>query len=45
MLLAYDPAVLAVPAISSRAKPMTGYTPSLRLWTDEYSNPFPILKK
>ncbi len=45
VLLAHDPAVLAVPAISSRAKPMAGYTTSLRLWTDEYSNLFQILKK
>ena len=45
VLLAHDPAVLAVPAISSRAKPMAGYTSSLRLWTDDYSNLFQILKK
>ena len=44
MLLARDPAVLAVSAILSRAKPMAGYTTSLRLWTDEYSNLFQILK-
>ena len=44
VLLSRDPAVLAVPAISSRAKPMAGYIPSLRLWTDEYSNLFQILK-
>ncbi len=44
MLLARDSAVFAVPAIRSRAKPTTGYTTSLRLWTDEYSNLFQILK-
>ena len=44
VLLARDPAVLSVPAILSRAKPMAGYTTSLRLWTDEYSNLFQILK-
>ena len=44
VLLASDPTVLAVPAIASRASPMAGYTTSLRLWTDEYSNLFQILK-
>jgi hypothetical protein len=45
VLLARDPTALAMPAISSRAKPMAGYSPSLRLWTDDYSNLFQILKK
>jgi hypothetical protein len=44
VLLARDPNVLAVPAIANRAKPMAGYITSLRLWTDEYSNLFQILK-
>ena len=44
VLLARDPAVLAVPAILSQAKSMAGYSTSLRLWTDEYSNLFQILK-
>ena len=44
VLLESNPSVLAVPAIASRAKPMAGYTTSLRLWTDEYSNLFQILK-
>ena len=45
VLLARDPAVLAVPAIANRARPMLGYSTSLRLWTDEYSNLFQILKR
>jgi hypothetical protein len=45
VLLSRDPAVLAVPAIASRAKLMTGYSTSVRLWTDEYSNLFQILKR
>lgn len=44
VLLAREPSVLAVAAIASRAKPMTGYSTSLRLWTDEYSNLFQVLK-
>jgi SAM-dependent methyltransferase len=44
VLLAWDPSVLAVPSIANRAKPMDGYTTSLRLWTDEYSNLFQILR-
>lgn len=45
VLLAGDPSVLSVPAVLSRAKPMAGYTTSLRLWTDEYSNLFQLLKR
>jgi len=44
VLLAIDPAVLAVPAFASQAKPMAGYHTTLRMWTDEYSNLFQILK-
>jgi SAM-dependent methyltransferase len=44
MLLSREPSVLAVPAIASRVKSMNGYTSTLRLWTDEYSNLFQILK-
>jgi hypothetical protein len=44
MLLARDPALLNVPAIQSRATPMQDYTPHVRLWTDDYSNLFQILK-
>ncbi len=44
VLLASDPALLADPEIASRAKNMDGYTSSLRLWTDDYSNLIQILK-
>ena len=44
VLLASHPSVLAGPAIAGRARPLAGYTTSLRLWTDEYSNLFQILK-
>jgi spermidine synthase len=44
VLLARDPSVLAIPAIASHATPLSGYHTSLRLWTDEYSNLFQILK-
>ena len=44
VLLSSDPSVLAIPAIASQAKPMEGYSNSLRLWTDEYSNLFQLLK-
>ncbi len=44
VLLSHNATVLAVPAISSRARPMTGYSTSLRMWTDEYSNLFQIIK-
>jgi len=44
MLLARDPARLAVPAIVSRAQPMGGYFSHVRLWTDDYNNLFQILK-
>ena len=44
VLLASNPAMLSVPAIAARTKPLAGYTPSLRLWTDEYSNLFQVLK-
>ncbi len=43
-LLARDPALLDLPAIQARAMPMEGYTTSIRLWTDDYSNLFQILK-
>jgi hypothetical protein len=44
MLLARDPALLVNPAISSRARDMTGYVSDVRLWTDDYNNLFQILK-
>lgn len=44
MLLARDPALLAAPAIADRAESMDGYESRIRLWTDDYSNLFQILK-
>jgi hypothetical protein len=44
MLLARDPAILQAPAINARATPMLNYTPHIRLWTDDFSNLFQILK-
>ena len=44
ILLARDPALLASPAIRERAVDLSGYSTDLRLWTDDYSNLFQILK-
>ena len=44
VLMAKQPAMLSAPAIAGHAKPVAGYASSMRLWTDEYSNLFQILK-
>jgi hypothetical protein len=44
VLLARDPAILEIPEIRSRAISFDGYSSPLRLWTDDYSNLFQILK-
>lgn len=44
ILLARNPAFLEIPAIKSRAISFEGYTSSIKLWTDDYSNLFQILK-
>ena len=44
MLLARDPKLLANPAISAHAQSMLGYTPHVRLWTDDYNNLIQILR-
>ncbi|MDX1408341.1 MAG: fused MFS/spermidine synthase, partial [Saprospiraceae bacterium] len=44
VLLARDPALLGIPAIQERAVDLSGYSTDLRLWTDDYSNLFQILK-
>ena len=44
ILLARDPALLANPAISSNAEPMSDYVSHVRVWSDDYSNLFQILK-
>jgi spermidine synthase len=44
ILLARDPAFLEIPAIKSHATSFKGYATDIRLWTDDYSNLFQILK-
>jgi spermidine synthase len=44
ILLARDPALLEIPAIKSHVISFEGYTTSIKLWTDDYSNLFQILK-
>jgi len=44
VLLARDPALLNVPAIARQAEPLPPQRPEIRLWTDDYSNLFQILK-
>lgn len=44
VLMSVDPGLLKAPAIAQRARPMDGYTTSIRLWTDDFSNLFQILK-
>ena len=44
ILLARDAAVLEVPAIQARTVSLDGYSTDLKLWTDDYSNLFQILK-
>jgi hypothetical protein len=43
-LMSRDSAALALPAIASHAESMQGYTTSIPLWTDDYSNLFRILR-
>jgi hypothetical protein len=44
ILLARDPALLDIPAIQERAVNLDGYSTKVKLWTDDYSNLFQILK-
>lgn len=44
ILLARDPALLQIPAIQEHSVDLSGYTTNIRLWTDDYSNMFQILK-
>lgn len=44
ILLARDPNLLANPAITAHAEPMSTYIARVRLWTDDYNNLFQILK-
>ncbi len=44
VLLTYDPSLFAIPAIKSHAIWFDGYSSPIRLWTDDYSNLFQILR-
>lgn len=44
ILLAHDPVLLEVPAIRERMADLDGYSTNVKLWTDDYSNLFQILK-
>jgi spermidine synthase len=44
ILLSRDPKVLDIPPIQARAVDLNGYSTDVRLWTDDYSNLFQILK-
>ena len=44
ILLARDPALLQIPAIQEHSVDLTGYSTNIKLWTDDYSNLFQILK-
>lgn len=44
ILLARDPEILTSPAIQARAVDLDSYSTNIRLWTDDYSNLFQILK-
>jgi hypothetical protein len=44
ILLTRDPVLLDVPSIQDHAVDLTGYSTTLKLWTDDYSNLFQILK-
>lgn len=44
ILLSPDPGILQVPAIQAGSADLEGYSTDVRLWTDNYSNLFQILK-
>ncbi|HLO33631.1 MAG TPA: fused MFS/spermidine synthase, partial [Anaerolineales bacterium] len=44
ILLARDPALLEIPAIQEHAIDLRGYSTNIKLWRDDYSNLFQILK-
>ncbi len=44
ILLSRDPALLQIPAIQEHSVDLSKYSTNLRLWTDDYSNLFQILK-
>ncbi len=44
LLLTREPSLLQIPAIQGHSESFDGYSTSLRLWTDDYSNLFQILR-
>ncbi len=44
ILFSRDSAMLEIPAIQGRSVDLNGYSTNLKLWTDDYSNLFQILK-
>lgn len=44
VLLTRDPALLEIPAIQKHSLDLNGYSTNIKLWTDDYSNLFQILK-
>jgi len=44
ILLSRDPTLLEIPAIQQHSVDLTGYSTGIKLWTDDYSNLFQILK-
>ncbi len=44
MILARDPAFLEAPAFVGKIDRMTGFKTNIRLWTDDYSNLFQVLR-
>jgi hypothetical protein len=44
ILLSRNSALLTTPAIQERSVDLTGYSTNIKLWTDDYSNLFQILK-
>jgi len=44
ILLSRNPALLTTPAIQEHSVDLTGYSTNIKLWTDDYSNLFQILK-
>jgi hypothetical protein len=44
ILLARDPALLEIPAIQEHSVDLNAYSTNIKLWTDNYSNLFQILK-
>jgi hypothetical protein len=44
LLLTRDPSLFEIPGIKAHSTDLSGYSTNLKLWTDDYSNLFQILK-